>query len=89
MPESLPLRLQAYWFSIIRPLEEFKREVDDFILQIKGTPPAPGFDEVLYPGEIEWRTAQQRLADGIFIEDATWKAIEGLIQDFEIVMEPE
>lgn len=70
-----------------RPLEEFKRDVDDFISQVKSTPPAPGFQEVLYPGELEWRTAKKRSQEGIFIEDATWMDLQRLMEEFKITDE--
>jgi uncharacterized oxidoreductase len=65
-----------------RPLAEFKREIGEFVRYIKSSPPAAGFQEVLYPGEIEWRTEQKRRREGIFVEEETWKAIEGLIRDY-------
>lgn len=67
-----------------RPLEEFKSSVDDFARFVKASPPAEGFQEVLYPGEIEWRTEQQRRREGIFVEDATWQDIWGLVKDLNI-----
>ena len=81
--------LVAIRVDAFRPLEKFKQEVDDAIAQIKQTPPAPGFDEVLYPGEIEWRTARQRAVDGIFIEDATWNGLQQLMADYGIAIVPE
>jgi uncharacterized oxidoreductase len=81
--------LLAIKVDAFRPLEEFKREVDAVIRQMKQTPPAPGFDEVLYPGEIEWRTAEQRAADGIFIEDATWDGLQRLMDEYGIDIKPE
>jgi uncharacterized oxidoreductase len=51
---------------------DFKAEVEAFVRYLKGTPPAEGFAEVLYPGEIEHRTAERRQREGIPIEDATW-----------------
>ena len=44
-------------------------------LYLNFSPPAPGFDEVLYPGEIEWPTTQQRAKDGIFIDDVIYQQI--------------
>jgi LDH2 family malate/lactate/ureidoglycolate dehydrogenase len=70
-----------------RPLEDFKREVDDFISQIKNTPPAAGFKEVYYPGEIEWLTAKKRSREGIEIEESTWNALQGLIKEYGIAAE--
>ena len=39
-----------------RPLETFKKEVTEFARLPEGDPPADGFTEVMYPGEVEWRT---------------------------------
>ncbi len=51
---------------------DFKVQVEAFVRYLKDTPPAEGFDEVFYPGEIEYRTEQRRRREGIPIEDATW-----------------
>ncbi|MCL5024883.1 MAG: Ldh family oxidoreductase [Chloroflexi bacterium] len=61
-----------------RPLEEFKQEVTDFAHFLKNTAPAPGFKEVLYPGEIEWLTEQERLRTGVPVEDDTWASVQKL-----------
>jgi uncharacterized oxidoreductase len=61
--------------AAFRPLAEFKREVTAFARYVKETPPAPGVKEVYYPGELEWRTEQQRRRTGIPIEDETWRAL--------------
>ena len=61
-----------------RPLAEFKKEVTEFARFVKDTPPAQGFSEVLYPGEIEWRTEQQRRHEGVYIEEQTWEQIWAL-----------
>ena len=39
---------------------------------VKDSPPAPGFDEVLVPGEPERRNRAERLAHGIPVDDGTW-----------------
>jgi len=67
-----------------RPLAEFKKEVTEFARFIKNTPPARGFTEVLYPGEIEWRTEQQRRREGIYVEDETWEQIATLIREHRL-----
>jgi uncharacterized oxidoreductase len=64
--------------AAFRPLEEFKAEVTEFAKFLKSSRPAQGFKEVLYPGEIEWRTRQERLRTGIPIEDDTWTELEKL-----------
>jgi uncharacterized oxidoreductase len=70
--------------AAFRPLAEFKREVREFAEFVKTSPPAKGFKEVLYPGEIEWRTEQQRRRDGIFVEDETWQQLWVLVQEHKL-----
>ncbi|MGH7263470.1 MAG: Ldh family oxidoreductase, partial [Candidatus Rokuibacteriota bacterium] len=70
--------LLAFDPAAFRPLAEFKAEVAAFARYLKATPPATGFAEVLYPGEIEHRTAARRRREGIPIEDDTWSRLEAL-----------
>jgi uncharacterized oxidoreductase len=72
--------IAAFNLEHFRPLEEFKKEMGEFVEFVKDSPPAAGFKEVLYPGEIEYRTEQTRRKEGIFVEDETWAQISGLIQ---------
>ena len=64
------------------PLADFKKQVEDFVAYLKDTPLQEGFKEILYPGEKEYYTTQQRLKDGIPIEDSTWKIITGMAERF-------
>ncbi len=52
--------------------DEFRAQVTDFATRLKATPRAPGVEEILLPGEPEWRTRARRLADGIPFPEATW-----------------
>ncbi|HVA45340.1 MAG TPA: Ldh family oxidoreductase [Pirellulales bacterium] len=61
--------------SAFCPLAEFRRLVDETIAYIKSSPPAPGFTEVLVPGELEFRTMRKRRRDGIPVDPATLKAL--------------
>ena len=70
-----------------RPLDQFKKEVGEFVEFVKTSPPAAGFKEVLYPGEPEYLTEQQRRKDGIFVEDQTWAQISQLMKDLGILDE--
>jgi LDH2 family malate/lactate/ureidoglycolate dehydrogenase len=67
-----------------RPLEQFKKEVKEFAEFIKTSPPAAGFTEVLYPGEIEYRTELKRREEGIFVEDETWRQITKLMKELKV-----
>ena len=58
--------------AAFRPVEDFKREVTEFAEYLKATPPMAGVEEVLYPGEIEYRREKDRRANGIDVDDNTW-----------------
>jgi len=53
----------------------FQKEVDALVDHVKSSPLAPGFDEILVPGEPEQRVVEQRLREGIYIGDAAWQEI--------------
>jgi uncharacterized oxidoreductase len=58
-----------------RPMPDFLAEVDDFVDYIKSSPTAAGHAEVLYPGELEYRTHRERTAHGFDVEDETWSTL--------------
>lgn len=74
--------ISVFNVNAFRPLDEFKRDMEAFVRYIKDTPPAAGFTEVLYPGELEHRTAQERWRDGIFVEDETWNQLMALKAEY-------
>ncbi len=57
------------------PVEELTDTVDRLSAHIKAGHKAPGFDEILIPGEPEFRSKEQRERDGIYLPDATWREI--------------
>ena len=61
--------MQVINVNALTPLEEYQQGVRAFLDGIKSIPPAPGFNEVLVPGDFEHRNRVQRLADGIEIPD--------------------
>jgi uncharacterized oxidoreductase len=76
--------MAVFKVSAFRELAVFKREVREFAEYLKATPPAAGFTEVLYPGEIEHRREKQRRAEGIPVEDATWDALKSLAAGYGV-----
>ncbi|MGH7873265.1 MAG: Ldh family oxidoreductase, partial [Candidatus Binatia bacterium] len=54
------IRLDAF-----RPAEEFKRDMDRLIQELKSTPPLGGQARVYVAGEIEFETAEERALKGI------------------------
>src|SRR5215212_6111518 len=63
---------------------DFKAEVDAFTKYLKDTPTQEGFNEVLYPGEIEYRFSQTRARDGVPIDDTTWGRLQGVAMRFSL-----
>jgi LDH2 family malate/lactate/ureidoglycolate dehydrogenase len=58
------------------PLEAFKKRVDELFQTIKSSPTAPGVNEIFIPGELEFRTKEKRLKEGIPVDEKTWQSIE-------------
>ncbi|MBM85366.1 MAG: dehydrogenase [Rhodospirillaceae bacterium] len=50
-------------------------QVKALVEHLKSCPPAPGFQEVFVPGEHEFLRREQRLAEGIEVDDVTWTAL--------------
>jgi LDH2 family malate/lactate/ureidoglycolate dehydrogenase len=76
--------IAAFNLAHFRDVDEFKKDMDGFVEYIKDSPPAAGFDEVLYPGEIEWNREQARRKDGIFVEDETWSQLTDLMKSLNV-----
>ena len=70
--------------AAFRPLKDFEKEVGEFARYLKSTPPSEGSPGVFYPGEIEGERAQQRLRDGIEVEDATWDKLRTLAREYRL-----
>ena len=61
--------------SAFLPMERFYQLVESLRDYIKSSKPAEGFEEVLLPGEPEFRTSRARQQNGIPLDDATWLKI--------------
>lgn len=61
--------------GLFRPREEYERSADAFLRRVRAVPPAPGFAEVLLPGDPERRASASRGRNGIPLPEATWEAI--------------
>ena len=73
--------------AAFRPLDQFKKDVTELASYIKSSDTADGFDEVLYPGELEHRQTQRRLKDGIEVEEATWSKLADLAREYGVAEE--
>jgi len=76
--------LAVFNTAAFRDLATFKKEVADFAAYLKATPPADGFEQVLYPGEIELLREKERARDGIPVDDKTWSQLIELGDKFGV-----
>jgi uncharacterized oxidoreductase len=56
-------------------VEYFKKLIDNMIDDLKSSRLAEGFDEILVPGEPEYREMKRRKKEGIFLDDAIFDNI--------------
>ncbi|MFN8442385.1 MAG: Ldh family oxidoreductase [Caldilineaceae bacterium] len=68
--------LMAIDIEAFQPLVEFKQQAAEFVHHLKATPRSLGVEEILLPGEVEWRTKALRERDGIPLPEVTWERIK-------------
>jgi uncharacterized oxidoreductase len=57
---------------------DFREEVQGLIRHVKSSPPQSGFSEVFLPGEPEAQRKEQRLREGIPIDEGIWRQVQEL-----------
>ncbi len=65
-------------------LTAFQDQVRELIAYVKSSPPAPGFEEILVPGEMEHRQRTDRLENGISIDESAWQQLVRLGQSLGV-----
>ncbi len=76
--------LQAIAVEEFQALDQFLEKVDELVRFIKSTKPAPGFKEILLPGEMARRTEERQIREGVEIDDATWTRLRQLASEMGI-----
>ncbi len=67
--------LNVYNIEHFAEMDAYYDEFESLIEHVKSSRLAPGFEEILIPGEPEYRRALQVAAAGIAIDDRTWEQI--------------
>ena len=70
--------------SAFGDVDGFKRQVDQVVDQMKGSPTLPGFDDVLLPGEQSHKKRVYREANGIPLHASLLKALNAMADEFNI-----
>lgn len=63
------------------PLTEFNTRMEQLIDELKSVPLAQGFDEVVYPGELEARNEEQNRREGLQLPEDTEADLRKLAQE--------
>ena len=66
------------------PLDDFCKQADALFRHVKKTPTESGTKEILIPGELEYRTREQREHKGIPVTKAVWTDINALASKFKV-----
>ncbi len=69
------VHMTAYDIAQFGDVEFFYDEVESLARHVKSSRTAPGVDEILLPGEPEYRTERERAQAGIPIDDTTWEKL--------------
>ncbi len=75
---------QAIDIEFFTPIAEFKAKIDRLVERLRSSPPGEGFDEVLVPGDPEYREMKKRKANGISINDRIWNGIIEVARKYHI-----
>lgn len=62
----------------------FRGQVMQLMDHVKSSPPAPGFNEVFVPGELEYREEENRRRTGVLVDDTTWAEMKLLARRFQL-----
>lgn len=82
--QNLGFFLLAINIASFQNVAEFKGKIDQMIDEIKASKKAPNTDEILVPGEIEFRNEQYNRRHGIVIGPGVLRDLEALLREFEL-----
>lgn len=74
------IRIDAF-----QPEEEYRMLEDRAIEKIRSTPPAPGFERVLVPGDPERITQATRQQTGVPVPDGTWESLKAMAKQLGVL----
>jgi LDH2 family malate/lactate/ureidoglycolate dehydrogenase len=81
----------GHFFCVLDPermvgLARFTTVLDGLLAELRSSPPAPGFDEVLVAGDPQERTQRERERSGIPLGDALWASLETLSAELQVAV---
>ncbi len=90
-PEGGRDRTGGIFLLVINPgafgdADTYRETVSRTVRAIKATPPAPGVEEVLVPGEPEFRAREARQREGIALPEGTWDELGAVARRFDLAL---
>ena len=82
--QNLGFFLLAINIASFSNIGDFKRRIDQMIDEIKASKPAPNTDEILVPGEIEFRNEQYNREHGIIVGPGVLRDLDELQRRFDL-----
>ena len=73
--------------AAIQPLAEFGARMERYIAELKSVPLAQGFDEVVYPGELEARNDARHRAEGLVLPPDTLADLRKLADELGLTQQ--
>jgi hydroxycarboxylate dehydrogenase B len=71
-----------------QPLDEFLDRIDELISFVKSRKTAPGFQEILLPGEQSRKNEARQIKEGIEIDEPTWSNLTKLAAELRLASIP-
>jgi LDH2 family malate/lactate/ureidoglycolate dehydrogenase len=65
-------------------VDRFVSQIEEMAEALLGAPTAPGTDEILLPGQLERRTREQRMRDGVTVAGEIWDAVRLLADELGV-----
>ena len=82
--QNLGFFLLAIDIASFRDVAGFKGQIDQMIDEIKASKPAPQVDEILVPGEIEFRNEEYNREHGIVVGPGVLRDLDQLRREFDL-----
>ncbi|KYH40447.1 MAG: dehydrogenase [Candidatus Bathyarchaeota archaeon B26-2] len=79
--------MEAINVEMFMDLEEFRHEVGELARAVRSSKPRLGFKKILTPGEIEFKTRERRLREGIPVPEKTWVEIVKIARELNLDIE--
>jgi len=85
-PVNQSLTFIALDVGVLMPVDEFRRRMDELILEIRGAPKARGTERIYLPGEKEWENREMVLQEGLSLPSDVLASLQGLAEDHALDM---